>query len=933
MQKPDAVHTMPMSRNESSLLYSIVLVASFSVVALFFLAFRHPTIQIPNNVFEFHFNVYALLSLVGVVCNASLLCYVNLPKLRTPEVPWFSLYLTMNVIWGIGEAATRFSATATGAVFWWQFGAIGLGFAPAAFFLFAVAFAYQDSFVNRVAPVVSIVVLGLLVEYLFLTSGTMVDKNPLHAALTPWGFYPAYPSTYYPILIWLLAGYMGAQVLLVQHFRKTKDWQKVRLFIYASLLPLIIGMTTDGILPKLGVIFPPSAVITTALFATIVASVMLRYGLLRLNVRMFAPGLLQSMGESVIVTDPNFVIEFFNASAQKLLATPQLEGKDLLGLFAKDQIDLLRQDVIEPLRRVDFSEHEDMQVQTRAGGSIPVSISGAKVLDRQGRLTGYSFVLADLRKIKAAERQLQLEKESVERQVTERTKQLNEVTARLEASLGSLPFGFAIIAAKDDHVVYHNQSLARLLHLTSSTDTPRMVTFEMLEKTAAEFSGSFDMMKYIRDCEKSQQSIERSATFGPAFFRFIFVPIQGSDTQTKTTGTVMIVEDITEAKILERSKDEFFSIASHELRTPLTAIRGNAALLLQYYKDIFKDPALHAIVDDINTSGARLIEIVNDFLDTSRLEQGKLTFNLQEFSLDKVLEQVIYEMGTVLREKNLYCKVDDRIMRLDSLPTVFADPDRAKQILYNLIGNAAKFTDTGGISVGAQVEEDHLKVLVTDTGRGIPLKNQQLLFRKFQQAGDSLLTRDSTRGTGLGLYISKLLAEGMQGLIGLESSELNKGSTFFFTLPIADSTKLKHPKAEANAVKTTRPLTHRRLVVVEDDSYVQKLYARLFLHDKWQTEVVDRTQGLAALRPDLVLLDITDGKLEYLASLRKTRSGATIPVVVLIKNSKPALLTQLAKLGVDQYFIKDEVSMDALHAEIKQSLHGLGAAKASSVRA
>ncbi len=153
------------------------------------------------------------------------------------------------------------------------------------------------------------------------------------------------------------------------------------------------------------------------------------------------------------------------------------------------------------------------------------------------------------------------------------------------------------------------------------------------------------------------------------------------------------------------------------------------------------------MVDEVHNSSVRLIEIVNDFLDTSRLEQGKITFKLQKFSLDRVLEQVLYEMGSVLREKGLYCNVDEHITKLDSLG-------------------------------------DHLKVVVSDTGPGIPIENQKLLFHKFQQAGSSLLTRDTTRGTGLGLYISKLLAQGMSGSLRFESSTLGKGTTFSFTLPI-----------------------------------------------------------------------------------------------------------------------------------------------------
>jgi signal transduction histidine kinase len=275
-------------------------------------------------------------------------------------------------------------------------------------------------------------------------------------------------------------------------------------------------------------------------------------------------------------------------------------------------------------------------------------------------------------------------------------------------------------------------------------------------------------------------------------------------------GSVILLEDITEAKILERSKDEFFSIASHELRTPLTSIRGNSSMMLDYYKEVFKDQQLQEMMQDIHTSAIRLIDIVNDFLDVSRLEQGKVSFSYAAVSVEKVIESTAYEMKAVINEKKIYLKVDK--LTLNTLPQVWVDENRLKQVVYNLIGNAAKFTEKGGITVSAHLEpdKDKVKVTVTDTGRGISQDSQQLLFHKFQQTGSSLLTRDTTRGTGLGLYISKMIVETMGGVVKLDRSDAGKGSTFSFTLPVATPERLAAAKKDGTLTNTTTGMTSEK---------------------------------------------------------------------------------------------------------------------------
>jgi signal transduction histidine kinase len=240
---------------------------------------------------------------------------------------------------------------------------------------------------------------------------------------------------------------------------------------------------------------------------------------------------------------------------------------------------------------------------------------------------------------------------------------------------------------------------------------------------------------------------------------------------------------------LQRSRDEFFSIASHELRTPLTAIRGNTSLIKQYFPDVLKDDNVHEMIDDIHDSSVRLIEIVNDFLDASRLEQDKMKLVRQPFTIEPLVEKVIYEMASLSRDKGIALTFDQET--LGEIPQVYGDMNRVKQILYNLIGNAMKFTKQGSVTINCLIQGRRLKVTVTDTGPGISPEGQQLLFHKFQQTAQSIITRDDTRGTGLGLYISKLLVEHMGGEIRLEHSEVGKGSTFSFTLPFATAAQIK----------------------------------------------------------------------------------------------------------------------------------------------
>ena len=246
---------------------------------------------------------------------------------------------------------------------------------------------------------------------------------------------------------------------------------------------------------------------------------------------------------------------------------------------------------------------------------------------------------------------------------------------------------------------------------------------------------------------------------------------------------MVLIEDVTEAKITERSRDEFFAVASHELRTPLTAIRGNADMILEMYADKVVDKDMKEMLQDIDVSSIRLINIVNDFLEVSRIEQGRIEIKKEKFNVSDVVEKVVRDLKSMVEQKGLSVAY---ATPASPLPTVFADKNRTEQILINLVGNAAKFTKEGSITIATTAMDGFVGIRVIDTGSGISEHNQALLFRKFQPAGEQTLARDVTQSTGLGLYISKLIISSMGGTIGLEKSELGKGSIFAFTLPISE---------------------------------------------------------------------------------------------------------------------------------------------------
>ncbi len=430
-----------------------------------------------------------------------------------------------------------------------------------------------------------------------------------------------------------------------------------------------------------------------------------------------------------------------------------------------------------------------------AKGNLQENIENIMLVkkDEIGSLSrSFSIMLKKLREDVDFEKRA---KQEIEQKVIERTKELHDEQRKLEASINSLSVGF-IMVDLENKIVTINQTAK--MHLCASPTSPLATITECtLIHIEDELKGAIDLRSHISTCLSEKKPITiPEVIFQNKSLKILISPIIALG----VIGAVVLIEDITEGKILERSKDEFFSIASHELRTPLTAIRGNTSMIKQYYGEKITDPELNEMIQDIHASSIRLIEIVNDFLDLSRLEQRKMEFNKETVNIPDLINSVLKEYQ-VTGSQNKIALIFDPPKDNVPFPQAYTDLNKTKQVLINLIGNALKFTEKGSITITTAIDGGFIKILITDTGRGISLTNQNLLFHKFQQAGTSLLTRDTTKGTGLGLYISKLMTEGLGGTIKLEKSIEGYGSTFSFSLPIVTPEQLQKHSSVENTTK------------------------------------------------------------------------------------------------------------------------------------
>ena len=231
-------------------------------------------------------------------------------------------------------------------------------------------------------------------------------------------------------------------------------------------------------------------------------------------------------------------------------------------------------------------------------------------------------------------------------------------------------------------------------------------------------------------------------------------------------------------KLLDKAKSEFLSVTSHQLRTPLTAIKGYVSMMLE--GDFGQvQPKQKEVLNTVSESTERLVHLISDLLDLSRIESGRMEFDFVALNLCEMVKSVIDELKQKAAQKNLYLYFDN-VHR--SCPNIRADDEKIRQVVINLIDNAIKYTVSGGVTVRLMVVGDDLQFSVADTGIGIAAEDKPKMFEQFFRSEQA--NEVTHEGTGLGIYVVKKIVEAHHGKIWFESAGSGKGTTFFVNLPI-----------------------------------------------------------------------------------------------------------------------------------------------------
>ena len=419
----------------------------------------------------------------------------------------------------------------------------------------------------------------------------------------------------------------------------------------------------------------------------------------------------------------------------------------------------------------------------------------------------------------------------------------------------------------------------------------------------------------------------------------LFIVAQSSMLAIKFSNEHKMVEDLSERlRLLDRLKDEFIANTSHELKTPINGIIGISDSLIDGVTGNLPIETIRNL-KLISSSAKRLFSLINDILDYSKLKSKKIT--ITEKNID--LKQMVAVVLTVIKATIPLKEIELINVIGDPFPLVIGDENRLQQILYNLIGNAVKFTEKGHVKISANEQSDHVIVFIEDTGMGIPESLYDDIFRSFEQ-GDGNIDRQYG-GTGLGLPITKKLVELQSGRIGVQSVE-GKGSVFSFTMKKSTDTKdscdeqtiISKAVMDSNKIfldmnkpiqETSTPAinnTGERILIVDDEAINIQVLQNYLSIEKYRTAYA--TNGLEAIRMieaetfDLILLDIMMPRMsgyDVCRQIRKSHTTYELPVIMLTARNQNHDIVAAFQSGANDYLIKPTDRLELI-ARIKTQL-------------
>ena len=730
---------------------------------------------------DFVFNPYAILSLFAVAVNVTLIYLITSQGIQVSANRWFIFVLGALVFWGLTEALGRLSGNPAAASVWNDLGALGFVFIAPVFMGFTLSYIGKEKTIST--PLRQVFLFGPALIFLFLiwTTGLIMVRDVSLFESVYYGWFTPTAPFFWVFLAWLDGLLIVSVILLIRYYSKLKDInarKQTLIFIIAVLFPIIGGSITNGLFPILKIEVFPAAVILTSVMSLLITYAILKYKLFSINPSTVVTNIVQTINEILIVSNPNNQIEFVNDAVTRVLGydKDKLVHKPIRNLI-KDNWEDFKKSALDPVYEGKTISGVEVTLISSDGDEVPVSFSASPLKDQNNNIYGVVGVATDNRKI----RQL----------FADITAERNKLTTTIESIVDgvmALDFGGKIIMI--------NPAALKMLGV-GREDVLEMDMDEVLTMSEGEDKvKAKDLLPTSTPKEDMVLVQKNNLSIVTKFGKRIYVNMTSSairEGKEVGLGAIITMNDVSKEKELEEMKIDFVSMAAHELRTPLTAIRGYLSVLQEEtQKSLSKEQ--RSFLDKAFISSTQLASLVENLLSVSKIERGAMKMEVEEGKWKDVLEEVFSNFLPLAKEKNINFKLECQ----DNLPGVMIDKFRIGEVLSNLIANAINYTKPGGsVTVTADRGDDSVITHIKDTGQGIPQSALPKLFTKFFRVSGVL--EQGSKGTGLGLYISKAIIDMHKGKISVDS-KLGIGSDFTFTIPTAtikNKSKLTSPKLKA----------------------------------------------------------------------------------------------------------------------------------------